>query len=217
MSAGSSGTDWLGRLAHDLRGPLVPLQTASYLLRRDDLDPARREELLAMLERQTRRMARMLDELEDWTRAGDGRLLEQRERCELALLLDYALVGSGMGGTPVEGDGSVVEVDCDQQKLTGLLRTLIDFAAAAGAPPRLSLGTAGGRGRVEVRVDGPVPDPASLDGLFERPQPQPYDQGLGLRLMLARGIARAHGGELAATVDDGALLLRLELPLATGG
>ena len=60
---------WLDRLAHDLRGPLAPLQTASYLLQREDLDPARRQELLGMLERQTRRLGRMLDEIDDWARA----------------------------------------------------------------------------------------------------------------------------------------------------
>ena len=59
----TEGPAWLDRLAHDLRGPLAPLQTASYLLQRDDLDPARRTELLVLLERQTQRLARMLDEL----------------------------------------------------------------------------------------------------------------------------------------------------------
>ena len=39
---------WLDRLAHDLRGPLAPLQTASYLLQRDDLDETRRK-IYAML------------------------------------------------------------------------------------------------------------------------------------------------------------------------
>src|SRR3546814_13244690 len=46
---------WLDRLAHDLRGPLAPLQTASYLLQRDALDPARRTELRELLDRQTHR------------------------------------------------------------------------------------------------------------------------------------------------------------------
>ncbi len=205
---------WLDRLAHDLRSPLAPLQTASYLLQRDDLDPARRQELLAMLERQTRRLALMLDELDDWTRAGRGRLLGKSERCELALLLDYALVGSGLAGTPVEDTGAGAEVEGDQQRVTQLLRTLLDYAIARDAAPRLALRSGGGRAQVEVRMPGPVPGAEDLAALLERPQPDPFDQGLGLRLMLARAIARAHGGELTAAVDDGALVLRAELPLA---
>jgi signal transduction histidine kinase len=205
---------WLDRLAHDLRSPLGPMQTASYLLQRDDLDPARRQELLAMLERQTHRLARMLDELDDWTRVDRGRLLGQRERCELALLLDYALVGSGLAGTPVEDAGAIVEVEGDQQRLTQLLRTLLDYSIACGAAPRLALGSGNGYARVEMRMPGPAPGAEALAVLFEQPQPDPFDQGLGLRLMLAREIARAHGGELTAIVDDGALAMRVELPLA---
>ena len=205
---------WLDRLAHDLRSPLAPLQTATYLLQRDDLDPDRRQELLAMLERQTRRLARMLEELDDWTRAGRGRLLGQRERCELALLLDYAVVGSGLAGTPVDDGGAIMEVEGDQQRLTQLLRTLLDYAVARGTAPRLALRSGDGRAQVEIRMPGPVPDSEDPAGLLERPQPDPFDEGLGLRLMLAREIARAHGGELTVAVEDGALAMHVELPLA---
>lgn len=205
---------WLDRLAHDLRSPLAPLQTATYLLQRDDLDPDRRQELLAMLERQTRRLARMLEELDDWTRAGRGRLLGQRERCELALLLDYAVVGSGLAGTPVDDAGAIMEVEGDQQRLTQLLRTLLDYAVARGTTPRLALRSGDGRAQVEIRMPGPVPDSEDPAGLLEHPQPNPFDEGLGLRLMLAREIARAHGGELTVAVEDGALAMHVELPLA---
>src|SRR3546814_998174 len=126
---------WLDRLAHDLRGPLAPLQTASYLLQRDDLDPLRRQELLAMVERQTRRLGSMLDELNDWVRAGQQRLLGPREHCEPALLLDYALVGSGLAGTAVDEDGNIAVVDGDPQRLTQLLRALLDYADNRGNPP----------------------------------------------------------------------------------
>ena len=41
---------WLDRLAHDLRGPLMPLQTAAYLLRSGHLEPERQQELFAQWE-----------------------------------------------------------------------------------------------------------------------------------------------------------------------
>jgi signal transduction histidine kinase len=209
----STDMAWMDRLAHDLRGPLGPLQTASYLLQRDDLDPQRRQELLALLERQTRRLAGMLDELDDWTRARRGRLLAQPERCELALLVDYALVGSGLAGTPVDGADDIVEVEGDQQRLVQLLRTLLDYAVAMSGTPRLALGSSEGRGWVEVRMPGWAADANALDALFERPQADPFDQGLGLRLMLARGIADAHDGSLGVANGDDGPAMRLELPL----
>src|SRR3546814_3275445 len=71
-------------------------------------------------------------ELDDWTRAGRGRLLGEREEVELALLLDYALVGSGIRDARVDDDGNVALVAGDPQRLTQLLRTLLDFALSRG-------------------------------------------------------------------------------------
>jgi len=207
---------WLDRLAHDLRGPLSPLQTASYLLQREDLDPARRQELLQMLERQSRRLARMLDELEDWARAGQDRLLGAREPCEPALLLDYALVAAGLPGTPVDDDGAIAVVDGDQRRLTQALRTLLDFALARGGAPGLRVHSGDGLARVDVLLPGEPPPPEALDALLEERQQAPFDEGLGLRLLLARRIAQAHGGELSAAIGGGRLRLRLALPLADG-
>lgn len=205
---------WLDRLAHDLRGPLSPLQTASYLLQRDDLDPARRQELLQLLERQSRRLARMLDELEDWARAEQERLLGTLEPCEPALLLDYALVGAGLAGTPVDDDGTVAIVDGDPRRLTQALRTMLDFALARGGAPALRLRSGAGRVALEATLPGPAPAEEAVAALFDQREAEPFDEGLGLRLLLARRIARAHGGELAAAIVDDSLQLRCELPLA---
>lgn len=201
---------WLDRLAHDLRGPLAPLQTASYLLQREDLEPARRQELLTMLERQTRRLGRMLDELDDWARAGRGRLLGDREDSELSLLLDYALVGSGIRDAKVDDDGHVAAIHGDPQRLTQMLRILLDFALARGGLAGVTLRSSDGRASLEVLAAAPAGEDAGT--LLEAPQHEPYDEGLGLRLLLAREIARAHGGELVAEAADGRLRLRCELP-----
>ena len=206
--------NWLDRLAHDLRGPLAPLQTATYLLQREDLDPARRTELLAMLERQAQRLARMLDELDDWRRIDRGNLLGTRQDSELALLLDHALVASGLAGTPVDDDGSAACVRVDAQRMTQVLRTLLDYSLARdGMAPALSLRRDVGRSRLELALAGPAPADAEAATLFGQPQADPFDEGLGLRLPLAREIVRAHGGELSASVAGGRLVLRCELPL----
>ena len=170
-----------------------------------------------MLERQSRRMAQMLDELEDWARAGQDRLLGAREPVEVALLLDYALTGAGLGGTPVDDDGAIAVVDGDSRRITQLLRTLLDYAVARGGAPALALRSGDGRATVEAVVPGPAPAEDALPALFEQRQAEPYDEGLGLRLMLAQRIARAHGGELHAAIAGGHLVLRCELPLAEAG
>lgn len=208
---------WLDRLAHDLRGPLTPLQTATYLLRSGQVESQRQQELFAVIERQTRQLGRMIEELGDWARASQDRLLGPRERCEPALLLDYARVASGTGivAPIIDDDTGAAGVDGDPVRLTQLLRILIEYASTRGeSAPTISLRVQGDRLRMDVRDAGPAPDPAQLAALLEEPQPVPYDAGLGLRLLIARAIAEAHAGTLVAHADGGHLLLRCELPLA---
>ncbi|HEY9400556.1 MAG TPA: histidine kinase dimerization/phospho-acceptor domain-containing protein, partial [Luteimonas sp.] len=64
---------WLDRLAHDLRGPLTPLQTAAYLLRSGQVEGERQQELFVLIERQTQVLVRMIEELSDWTRVSQDR------------------------------------------------------------------------------------------------------------------------------------------------
>ena len=209
----------LDRLAHDLRGPLAPLQTAVYLLRSGQLDDARREELHELLDRQARRMARMIDELDDWLRATQDRLLGGTGPVEPVQLLEMAMTGSGCtGGEPadIDDDSLLASVTGDQRRIVQLLRILLDHARAHGG---------GALPRVRVRCDGPrmVLDGVASGGgsanaatLLEGPVADAGEDSLGLRLLVARAIAQAHGGSLEAGDDDGRLRLRCTLPLAQG-
>lgn len=205
---------WLDRVAHDLRGPLMPLQTAAYLLRSGQLDPARQAELIDVIERQTRQLTRMIDELGDWMRATQDRLLGTREPCDPALLIEYAATGAQLPPLRVEDASDGATVDGDSQRLTQLLRILLGYAAAQGGTPTVQLDRVEDeRLRIDVRTTSDVTTSAAA--LFDGPQADPFDRGLGLQLLLARRIAEAHGGTLEARDIDGERHLRCELPLST--
>jgi signal transduction histidine kinase len=207
---------WIDRLAHDLRGPLTPLQTAAYLLHSGQVSPDRQEELFALIERQTRQLGLMIDELDDWMRAAQQRLISETEPCDPAQLLDYARVkcGSSGAGAKVDDRADGVLVDGDPVRLTQLLRILIAFCASlANAPPAIALWMTDSRLHIDVRAPGAPPPAEIVARLLEQPQPEPYDGGLGLQPLIARAIAEAHGGTLTALADDEGLVLRCELPL----
>lgn len=204
----------LDRVAHDLRGPLMPLQTAAYLLRSGQLDEARQRELVEVIERQTRQLARMIDELGDWMRASQQRLLGHHEACVPALLLDYAATGAGLPPPRVDDRSDGAEVQGDAQRLTQLLRILLGYAnAQGGEASRVELARNDGRLRVDVLAPRPADAPPS-EALFEQPEPSAYDGGLGLQMLLARAIAEAHGGTLQAIDAGDTVRLRCELPIA---
>ena len=212
---------WIDRLAHDLRGPLTPLQTAAYLLRSGQITPEREQELYALIERQTRQLARMIDELGDWARASQQRLVAAPEACDPAMLLDYARANSGAAGAEaiVENHADGVMLEGDPVRLTQLLRVLIEYASAHGrAPATIVLRTVEGRRlRIDVCSAGSAPDAEELAALFEQPHPAAHDEGLGLQLLIAHAIALGHDGSLEAVADGGRLLLRCELPLPSRG
>lgn len=107
----------------------------------------------------------------------------------------------------------------DPHQLARVLRNLTDNAARyASGRVELRVDRLGAEAVVDVVDDGPGIPPAERERVFERfvrldPSRQRAAGGAGLGLAIAREIARAHGGDLAAVDADGGAHLRLRLPL----
>jgi len=210
---------WLDRLAHDLRGPLTPLQTAAYLLKSGHADAAQQQELFTMIERQTRVMGSMIDELSDWSQANRGVLLAQQGPCEVSLLLDvaFSMFKPANGTLPAildESDGA--HVLADQMRLIEAFRTLVGYATSRATQVAASVRVCNIDGilRMEIVAPGHVADATEIATLFENPVSQPYDGGLGLKLLIARAIVIAHSGSLTAEAQStGGLRIQCDLPV----
>lgn len=192
----------LDRLMHDLKGPLAPLQTAVYLLGRDDLPADRRRELIDTLDRQSRRLAQMIDEAGDWFRASQQRLVSRREPCLLSMLVDNAIgsIPNCMVEPVIPDELAALTLVGDETRLLQLLTTMIRHACARDPErtPDLIVTALPQRVRITVSDQGPSLDPTGLSDLLDQPCPEPLDAGLGLRLLIAHAIAEGHGGTLAA-------------------
>ncbi|MEO7937558.1 MAG: HAMP domain-containing sensor histidine kinase [Burkholderiaceae bacterium] len=190
----------LSRIAHDLRGPLMPMRTAAWLLRNENVEAARLTDLAEIVDRQSVRLARMLDELSDWGRLQGKETPLICEHVDLALTVDNA-IGSltGCRSEPIITEqAAAFPLNGDAHRLAQLLRILIEHAAqrAPDHSPEITLRVASKQLEIRVQDQGKPLDASERQELLHQPQPTPFDDGLGLRLLLARMIAEAHGGKL---------------------
>ncbi|MGQ4659266.1 histidine kinase dimerization/phospho-acceptor domain-containing protein [Lysobacter sp. F6437] len=205
----------LDRLAHDLRGPLSPLQTAAYLLRRPDLEPDRRDELLAIIDRQTTRLSSMVQEVSDWARARQSRLVSRREAIVPSMLVELAVTSSKADvRLDVAAELDERTLDGDAQRLVQMLVALVGFMHSRHGEVVMTAELAEQGVRIDIAADGSPWSPGERESLFTGAEAEPFDEGLGLRLMIAKAIAQAHGGDMRAReTRNGLAMVRVLLPL----
>lgn len=207
----------MDRVAHDLRGPLAPMQTAVYLLREPGIADAQRDELLAVLERQIQRLGGMIDEFSDLGRAGTGQLLARREPIDVELLVSdtatrlQARAPQVSWGPDVQG----LEIEGDMLRIAQLFHTLLgmQLSRVQPEPVQARLELAGGHLRMTCSLQCSGVSDALIAALLTSPHPDPPDDALGLGLMIAVAIAEAHRGRLQGRAGAGDTVeLVLELP-----
>lgn len=211
-----SDAAWLDRLAHDLRGPLGPIQTAAELLGMDAVGADQQRELIEMIRRQSRVLAQMIDELADWASIERGRLLGPREPSDLDWLLETAAATLGRERAArivLPATQRAMPVDADARRLVQAFATLL--AACMQRQPAGPLHIAlehTDDGRLHIRF-GESADPAGND-----PPPfgiaTPGSDGLGLSPAIAAAIIAGHQGWVAWQGPAQARTLVCSLPLA---
>lgn len=207
--------EWFHRVAHDLRDPLSPMQTALYLLRSGEITEEERGRMIELIERQSIRLAGMIDELSDCLRADRGRLLGRRVEVDLAVLASLG-VARGDAAAMHCDEGVALPVLGDDGRLLQLLRILRELRLSPEEvlPAPLFLERRGGRARLHRRLACPpefLDEPARL---LDAPLPMALGHGLGLQLPLAAAIVREHDGQIRVEAEpEGRVALVAEVPL----
>ncbi|MGH3493161.1 MAG: sensor histidine kinase, partial [Sciscionella sp.] len=192
----------------------------------DSMPAAERERLLGLLLREARRAGVLINDLLDLARLDAG--------IELALgpVQLGAVAAAGLDrialthpGVHAEVHGPPVWLRADPDRLAQIVTNLLDNAAKAVAHHgQITVAIEPDADRVLLRVidDGPGVPAGERSRIFERmtrldAARDREDGGAGLGLAIARGLARAHGGELCcAEPPDGSsgAVFVLRLPLA---
>lgn len=199
-------------LSHELRTPLNVMLGRLRALEQD-VDPATRVRYAAVIVRNGQLLARLVEDLLDWSRATQG----QFEIAPVAVDLN-AMVRAAVDAIAPEASRRHISITTElgdiarlvhadplrmQQVLSNLLSNAVKFTPADGA---IGVRTGRDEGHVTVSVSdtGVGFDPAFEPYLFE-----PFRQadqserrrhgGLGLGLSIARHLVTLHGGTITAT------------------
>lgn len=200
----------LSEVAHEMRTPLTVVDGYVEGLIDGVLPPD--EETLGEIGTEVRRLRRLADDLSELSRAEERRLDVSLEDLDLAALTEQAserlrpqfddaglrlTVATAPAPLPVRGDA-----DRLGQVVTNLLGNAIKATPRGGAV-RVQTGRHDGRAFTRVTDTGVGLSAEDLSRVFERfyrvSSPGEPQQGSGIGLTIARGIARAHGGDVTAT------------------
>ena len=91
VNANRRKDQFLAVLSHELRSPLAAIQTAVQLLSSQTGETPARQKTQALIGRQVRRMAQLVDDLLDVSRISHGRLYLQREWIDLRAVVSNAI------------------------------------------------------------------------------------------------------------------------------
>jgi two-component system sensor histidine kinase KdpD len=197
-------TALLHAISHDLRSPLTAIKTAASALGDDDLPPADRSELTAVIDEESLRLARLVDDLLDLSRIQAGAVNPLPDWCDLR-----EVVARAAAQVRVSHEGQEVQLElpdelplvrADPSQLERVFSNLIENAAKfspAGVPVRVTGGA--GEGRVTVRViDRGRGIPPSKRGHVFEPffRGRAGGPGSGLGLAICHGFVEANGGRI---------------------
>jgi PAS domain S-box-containing protein len=202
---------FLGMLAHELRNPLAAITTAGEVLHRT-LEQPSTQKLIGVIRRQTRALARMVDDLLDVSRVTLGKIQMARE----PLLLGDVVARAGesardpaakaglrldvtLPSEPVWLMGDVTRLE---QVLANLLNNAVKFTPPGGAIT-VHAARDGDYAVIRVRDTGVGIEPALLPKIFDLfvqgdTSLDRANSGLGIGLALVRQVVMMHGGRVTA-------------------
>jgi len=212
-------TELISAVSHELRTPLGFIKGyATTLLRGDDIDPETRTQFLEIIDEETTKLERMVEELLDTSRLQAGRLEISPLTVELAALVEGivakarpSLAAAGHEAVLRSSDGPV-NVVADPLRVEQVLENLLENSARyspAPAPIEIRVGRDDGYGVVAVRDHGDGVSEDELERIFE-----PFyrgaagrssgERGVGLGLAICRGLIEAQGGAIWIETQPGA-------------
>ncbi len=208
-------TDFVATISHELRTPMTAVYGAAQtLLRREEISPEQRRQLIEMIATQAVRLSQITEEILLTTRLDRDEVTVQHEPVDVGVAIESVV--QAMRSHLPEDMEMKVEIAPDMGRAAGdsdriqqVLLNLIDNAAKHGrSPVRISAGTSNGLVTIAVSDSGPGIAPGERERIFEKfyragPQLTRLSGGTGLGLYISRELTRRMGGRLRVESEPG--------------
>jgi signal transduction histidine kinase/DNA-binding response OmpR family regulator len=204
--------EFLATVSHELRTPLNSILGWAQLMRIDRLDGDASTRALQTIERNTKALAQIIDDLLDVSRIITGKLRLSVQPIELAPVVEAALdaIRPAMDAknihleVSIDSDPTVVSGDPSrlQQVVWNILSNAIKFTPSEGNV-RVKLEREGPTARITVTDSGEGISESFLPHVFDRFRQADstltrLHGGLGLGLAIVRHLIEMHGGSVSA-------------------
>lgn len=203
-------TEFLATLSHELRNPLAPIRTGLELLKMIGNDPSKMEETRSMMERQTRQLVRLIDDLLDISRVTQDKLELRPSTVQLADVVQSAVEASQPlieeldRNLELSVPDEPILLKADPSRLAQVISNLLNNAAKYTSDEGqiwLTVSREADQVVISVRDNGlgiPKEMQALIFDMFsqiDRPS-EPGLKGLGIGLTLVKQLVDMHGGEI---------------------
>lgn len=207
--------EFIATLAHELRNPLAPIRTAVELIGRAGPLPATVVRMREILDRQSRHLTRLVDDLLEVSRITQGKLLLQRATVALSDCVHDAVHAArpaleAAGHTlVVQASPEPLHAHADATRITQAVVNLLNNASKFTPPGgRIVVSSWREDGKACISVSdngiGIAPEHLrSIFGMFSQVSSarERSHGGLGIGLALVRGFVELHGGTVEAHSD----------------
>jgi signal transduction histidine kinase len=219
-------SEFVSIVSHEFRTPLTGIQGFSELIRDEELTPAQTREYAEDINKDARRLARLITDMLDLDRMESGRMALNYDPVDLNRIIADAAAQFRLSAAehPIELDldpllpALVGDADRLTQVVTNLLSNAIKYSPTGGAV-ELQTKDAGQSVIFTVRDHGIGIPAAQLEKIFDRysridTSETRVIQGTGLGLPIVRQIVQLAEGKVWATSEEGhGAVLHVQLPV----
>ncbi|WP_425403656.1 ATP-binding protein [Hwanghaeella sp.] len=218
--------EFLSQVSHELRTPMTSIRSFSDILVSDEnLSQEDRDRFVSIIQDESLRLTRLLDELLDMSRLEAGTVSLDLEKIEVNAAVTGAINavsgmtrnnGVGVRVAPV-AEGTLVRANDDRlrQVLINLLSNAVKYNTAATPTIRIVSTVKNDKVWIDIIDNGGGVTREESSMIFEkfaRGSRADRDQGAGLGLPISRAIMRAMNGDLTTEfARDGTSFFRLTL------